>query len=277
MGDDAGAGLARVLEYVRIMDLSAIPFRLALVADDVVLPSVANIEALIEHLESENFRPDWIICDPAVSLGVGEARVNDGEQGLIEAARILRNRLNCCVEFIHHVGKGNARDRNSDQYGYRGGSAFADGARMVAVLNPVPPEEWLKETGTPLLEGETGIKVDMPKMSYAKARPPVFIVRDGWHFSQRAAVNADPERDREAIANQVAQFIRHHADQGTTLSGRELEDLREDMNLSRDAVRAAVARLRVSGRIHEAGEPGKRRWLELTNPRGDAAATGGEK
>jgi RecA-family ATPase len=41
---------------------------------------------------------------------------------------------NCCVRYIHHSGKQNGRDKATDQYAGRGGSAFADGCRMVHVL-----------------------------------------------------------------------------------------------------------------------------------------------
>ena len=92
-----------------------------------------------------------------MSFGVGESRVNDAEQGLIEAFRIIRNQLDCCVEGIHHTGKANARDKSTDQYSGRGGSALADGARMVAVLYTLTPSEWLQATGTSLGADESGL------------------------------------------------------------------------------------------------------------------------
>jgi RecA-family ATPase len=48
--------------------------------------------------------------------------------------------LGCCVRLICHVSKEAARSGALDQYASRGGSALADGARMVAVLRSWDPE-----------------------------------------------------------------------------------------------------------------------------------------
>ena len=80
-----------------------------------------------------------------MSFGVGEARINDAEQGLIESMRIFRHYLGCCVQGVHHTGKANARDKALDQYAGRGGSALSDGARMIAVMQPLDPVEWERE------------------------------------------------------------------------------------------------------------------------------------
>lgn len=88
---------------------------------DVVVMSEA-VDGLIRHLSE--IKPVLVIVDPAVSFGVGESRVNDSEQGLIEAARAIRNSVGCCIRFIHHTGKQNAREVAVDQYAGRGGSAL---------------------------------------------------------------------------------------------------------------------------------------------------------
>ena len=124
--------VAIVLASIKIIDVSGVSFRLSAVNDDVVVPHMVNLEWIVEALA--HWKPDWIIFDPLVSFGVGESRVNDAEQGLIEAFRVLRNRLDCCIEGIHHSGKANAREKNLDQYAGRGGSALSDGSRMVVVM-----------------------------------------------------------------------------------------------------------------------------------------------
>src|SRR5206468_5838994 len=105
----------------------------------------------------------------AISFGVGEARVNDAEQGLIEVARRIRRELGCCVRYVHHSGKANAHEKMLDQYAGRGGSTMADGACMVAVLQPLSGEEWAKLAGVPLLDGETGMVLARPKLSLQPA------------------------------------------------------------------------------------------------------------
>lgn len=260
---------ARVLSRVRILDLTVTPFRLSQVQGDVVHPHTGSIDALIDHIGREGFRPDWVIFDPAVSFGVGESRVNDAEQGLIEAARIIRNRLDCCVEFIHHSGKANSREKTLDQYSGRGGSAFADGSRMVAVLQPLDPEEWIDQTGTPLAEGESGMVMALPKLSYAPPQSHVFIRRRGWVYE---AVEASAEAKAEAIkeqaeldGNAVFDYLRQEALAGRRYSARVLMNdaqSRANLGMSKHQIDAAVSWLKVRGRVVVEGAQGRQQWLE---------------
>lgn len=239
--------LAQVMENVTILDLSNEPFRLSCVIGDVVYPHAENLDALVAALKP--WAPDWVIFDPLVSFGVGEARINDAEQGLIEAFRIIRNRLDCCVEGIHHSGKANAKEKALDQYAGRGGSALSDGCRMVCVMQPLDASEWLHETGSPLGEGESGIVMALPKLSYAKSQLPIFIRRDGYRFSMVTPHRQAPEQKAAAQAEQVLQFIRHEYGQGRRYSKSDLETSNAKLNLSRAEIRAAVTELNVTGRV----------------------------
>lgn len=89
-------------------------------------------DTMIER--SKEVAPVLVGFDPSVSFGAGERLVNDNEQSLILAGRRIVRGLGCCVRFICHSGKENARNGSIDQYSARGGSALADGARMVTVL-----------------------------------------------------------------------------------------------------------------------------------------------
>lgn len=239
--------IAEVLARVNIVDVSGISFRISTIENDLVEPHTQNLEQLAASLAG--FAPDWIIFDPLVSFGVGEGRVNDAEQGLIEAFRVLRNRLNCCIEGIHHVGKQNAREKSSDQYAARGGSALPDGSRMMAIMNPLTPDEWLKETGTQLAGGEDGIVMALPKLSYAPQQAPIFIKRKGYLFEQVAIIRRTKEQAARAIGEQVYQFIVFEFQQGRKYSNQDLENCKEKMGLSRADIRSAVSSLKVEGRI----------------------------
>lgn len=243
----SNSDIEQVLDNVRVIDASGERFRLTEIIGDVVEPSTFNIEYLLEFLTT--FKPDWLIFDPLVSFGTGESRVNDSEHGLIEAFRIFRNRLDCCVETIHHSGKANAREKNVDQYAGRGGSALSDGCRMVAVMQPLDAGEWQQATGTRLLEGETGIVMALPKLSYAKPQPSVYILRRGYHFETVATSIQTAEQMADAIADQVFNFIRYEYSQGHHYCMADLENIKATINLSRNEIRAAVTQLRVSGRI----------------------------
>lgn len=239
--------LEQVLARVRIVDLSSVPFRLSRIVENTIYPHSENLDQLVSTLQG--WGPDWLVFDPLVSFGVGESRVNDAEQGLIEAFRILRNRLNCCIEGIHHSGKVSAMEKRLDQYAGRGGSALSDGCRMVAVLQPLNQQEWREATGSDLAAGESGLVMALPKMSYAPPQDPLFIRRMGYAFEMETPNRRTPEQAAEAIANQVEQFIRYEYEQGRRYSTADLENSRDRMSLSRPELRAAITTLKVSGRV----------------------------
>lgn len=247
---------AAALQNIRVMDLTDISFRLSAVQNDVVIPHRKNLANLIESLDQ--WKPDWLICDPLVSFGVGESRVNDAEQGLIEAFRILRNQLGCCTEGIHHTGKAVARDKILDQYSGRGGSALADGARMVVVTQPLDPKQWTKATGTILGHGETGFVMAFPKLSYCRPQPPIFIRRSGFSFQmQEGLASGDPDAVEKRDADLVYEFLTKHYDKGRRYSSSELDKVHDEMGLTRTALREACGVLKTQGRVVYNGKRGR--------------------
>lgn len=241
------AEVSEVLNNVVIVDLTSENFRLSLIAGDMVAPNLGAIDDLVVALG--DFAPDWIIFDPLVSFGVGESRVNDAEQGLIESFRIIRNRLNCCTEGIHHTGKQNARNKSDDQYSGRGGSALADGARMVAVLNPLDPSEWVQVTGQALASDSTGLVMALPKLSFCKPQEAIYIKRTGYFFEMVRVVNRTPEQESAANAEQVLRFICDQYQQGRRYSKSDLDAQTKTLSLSRTDIRSATTELMVSGRV----------------------------
>jgi RecA-family ATPase len=255
------AQIAIVMQRVRISDVSGNGFKVTEVRGDVVKPS-AGIDFIIEACQT--IKPVLIVIDPAVSFGVGESRVNDAEQGLIEAARKLRNALNCCIQYIHHSGKQNAREKAVDQYAGRGGSAFADGARMVHVLQSLTPDEWRNETGIELSTGESGLRLARPKMSYCPPVGDILIRRNGYRFDHVERITTSNQAKLDMAANQVWQLLTFELSQCRYHSKNTLEAL--DTGLKRVEVRGAVDWLLASQRIESrdvpnAGKGGKRTYL----------------
>jgi RecA-family ATPase len=240
-----------VMQRVRIADVSGSGFRLTEIKGDVVRPG-NGIDQIIESCRA--IKPVLIVVDPAVSFGIGESRVNDAEQGLVEAARKLRRALNCCVRFVHHSGKQNARDRAADQYAGRGGSAFADGARMVHVLQSLTPDEWHNETGQPLAPGETGLRLARPKMSYCAPVGDILIKRSGYTFERAVQITMSKGARIEAAADQILRLINSEMAQGRLHSKNSLEML--GTGLKRGELRAAIDVLEASGRIETRAKPG---------------------
>jgi len=238
---------------VRISDVSGRGLKLTTVVDDVVLPSPL-VDAIIAQCWT--LKPVLVVIDPAVSFGVGEARVNDAEQALVEAARRIRAELKCCARYVHHSGKASARDKVLDQYAGRGGSAFADGARMVAVLQPLTLDEWRTATGAPLLSGENGMVLARPKLTYCAPLPDILISRKGFSFTFTARADIDPAGKLQGNCDQVLRAIIADLDKGLRHTQRSLEALNL---MPRTELRDAVSTLIARGLVQHMPIPGNPR------------------
>lgn len=250
------AELEIIRTQLRISDVSGNGLKLTAVVADVVLPNL-TVDEIIDACRE--LSPVLIVIDPAVSFSVGESRVNDAEQGLVEAARRMRRALNCCVRYVHHTGKQNARDGAVDQYAGRGGSAFADGARMVHVLQAMLPCDWQKATGTDLSNGETGVRLARPKMSYCAPQTDIFIRRAGYRFVRVDRIEQNQGAELAARANQVWQLLDSEVKQGHRPTKNSLEGMSKRIGLTRSEIRDAVAQLESAGRVerHDCPSQGK--------------------
>lgn len=273
------AQTARVRELVRIDDRTAATMRrlTAIVADVVSVSGFAD--AIVAGCRHEGFAPVLVQFDPLVSFGIGEARVNDAEQGLIEAGRVITAGLDCCTRYVHHSGKANARDKAVDQYAGRGGSALSDGCRMVSVMQALTLEEADKLTGNALEDNESAFALWRPKVSYAPPqRNAIYVRRRGYGF--RLMQVAPPKTDDQQAAaddDQMLRFLATQVADGMHFTRNTLEAARP-ASLSRDRARAAIARLLAKHRIEEADiEPkptnGARTYLR---PRSAANREGNE-
>lgn len=259
--DLSAAELAKVMDGVRIADFTGAVRRLTIVAGDVV-EVAAFAHELVRGCIAAEFHPVLVQFDPMVSFGVGESRVNDAEQGLVHAARVIVAGLDCAVRFVHHTGKASARDRVQDQYAGRGGSALADGCRMVHVMTAADDAELQRATGESLAEGESAFMLSRPKMTYAPPQTaPIYIKRTGYRFARLRTLQAPSADERAAtMGEQVARFIAAELHAGRQHTKNTIEQLRPE-NLSRNDVRAALAWLVARGRLTELprlGPDGKR-------------------
>ena len=234
---------------VRISDVSGQGLRLTVIVEDVIVPSPA-IDDIIA--QARTLSPVLVIVDPAVSFGVGERMVNDAEQALVEAARRIRAALGCCVRYVHHTGQAKARDKAVDQYAGRGGSAMPDGCRMVAVLQPLNSDEWMKASGMPLLDGETGMILARPKLSYRPPQPDVLICRKGYSFQAFTRTTRSKAEEFEAVCDQVLRAIEHELARDRRHTQNSITAMASELGLSRDRIRDAVHLLLARGRLEQA-------------------------
>lgn len=190
---------AEVWRRVWIVDLTGKPFRLSKEDGRALGPDTVNLLALAGHLEGKVV-PDRIVFDPLISFTHGEGNVNDSEQAIVEAARyLMRLWQGAMVEVVHHTGKANARTGSTDQYAGRNGSALPDGSRMVAVLVTCSVEDFYAATGVRLSteDGERGLRLALPKISYAPPQPDIYIRRKGFWFEMMPTLSQEAQAELE--------------------------------------------------------------------------------
>ena len=196
----------QVWSRVYVIDLVGEAFKLAESKGQEIRPNLSNLEKLL--IRCEPLSPDRFIFDPLMSFSAGESRVNDAEQAIVEAARyILRRFPGCAVDVVHHTGKANARLSTTDQYSGRNGSALPDGSRMVAVLIKCSVATFCAETGINLdvLDGETGLKLVLPKNSFCEQQPDIYLYRRGFRFSTVPALDESARATNAEKAKQVSK------------------------------------------------------------------------
>lgn len=173
----------QVWSRVSVVDLVGKPYRLSQAEDRALCANTVNLMALAAHVE--DVMPDRVIFDPLVSFTHGEGNVNDAEQAVVEAGRyLMRLWPGAMVEVVHHTGKANGRTATTDQYSGRNGSALPDGCRMVAVLVGCDAGRFYEATGVRLdpADGDVGLRMALPKLSYAAPQPDLYIRRRGFRF-----------------------------------------------------------------------------------------------
>lgn len=239
---------AKILNSLYVCDVAGLGMRLTAVDKEVVITS-ASVDGLIRFLLE--IMPVLVIFDPAVSFGVGESRVNDAEQALIEVARAIRNSVGCCVRYIHHTGKQNAREGAVDQYAGRGGSAFSDGARMVHVLARVSPADWFNATGSHFNLDDTGLRLVLPKMTYTKPQSDIYIRRSGHRFEFVPTKTNSPQRVEEMIYNLIATDF----DKGILRSSKSIEEEDALGSCTRAQRRSAIHNLVAKRRLERRAPP----------------------
>lgn len=250
---------AQILNNLYVCDVAGLGMRLTAVDKEVVITST-TVDGLIRFLQE--IMPVLVIFDPAVSFGVGESRVNDAEQALIEVARAIRNAIGCCVRYIHHTGKQNARDGAVDQYAGRGGSAFSDGARMVHVLARVSPADWFNATGSPFNLDDSGLRLVLPKMTYTKPQADIYIRRSGYRFEFVPTQSNSPQRLEDLIFNLIAVDF----DKGILRSSKSIEEEDALGSCTRAQRRSAIHNLVAQRRLERRAPPNAKGAAKYLHP-----------
>lgn len=244
----------RVLSDVAIWDVTGEQIKLAFASDgNLQLTTLAD--EIVEAYRDDP--PVVVLFDPLVSFGAGEGLVNDNEQALVTAARRIIRGLGCCVRYVHHTGKVNAREKALDQYGGRGGSALPDGSRMTTILQTWEPDDRLKPPPGCKPDKHSSITIlARPKLSYAPPNLPlIWIKRTGFHFEHFVDFQATPEQKSAARVEQLYQFLTWEMSQDRRYTKNQLDDCTTKINMTRAEIREALTDLQVSGRVIDCNLP----------------------
>lgn len=263
--------IARLREICAGMDLTQNETRL--VFDSVLIHDVSSVDGhgLTKLMDGNIIQTEFasiiidgcrhkpglasIVIDPMISFGASEAMVNDNEQKLVDAARIIVAALECCVRYVHHSGKALERVEGGSQYAGRGGSAMPDGCRMVTVLAAHGTENGngRKETPPPGCKTGPGISLTIlhrSKQSYSPPNlPKIWISREGHMYEHFLAFQVSPDQQIIQHEKQIATFLGSQAKQDRFHTWRTLEDLLDVLNMTRAQLRAARGSCEASGLV----------------------------
>lgn len=231
-----------VLANFYIEDMTSSPCRFVDVGENGSLVQTMAVPEFIEIYQG--IKPTFVSIDPMVFFGPGERFVNDGEAELMRAGRRISAELNALVRFEHHTGKGQARDRNVDQYSGRGGSAGADNARFVHVLQVHEADDSLTApvrcTPEDIAKGNV-LRLHVAKDSYgARLTAPIWILRTGFLFTH---VRPDPQVDADPMEGQLRrlyEFLEGEDANGIRHTANTLDNRLADLRLTRQTMRATL-------------------------------------
>ena len=265
--------IARMREIMQGMELSAEQTRKAF--DDVLIHDVSSIpsHALTRMMDGnivpteladliisgcrQRENPAQILLDPMVSFGASEAMVNDNEQRLINVSRKIVSEIECAVRFVHHTGKSVDRVANGDQYSGRGGSAMADGCRMVMIMSAFTESTKDKPpAGCHPVPSKSLVILHRAKMSYcAPNQPKIWIQRDGWKFEHFLEFVVSKDQQAKQFEAQIVRFVEHQLEQGCCHTARSLKSMSEKMNMTVREADLAIPVCQSSGALVSAPAP----------------------
>lgn len=242
---------------IHIIPLKGIPLRLIDAGFGQVNVAPGVVEALAARTRELVPSGEVLILVETVSRVSGGDESNSGAGMLVVALERLSFLTKGGTPLpVAHVGKENARSRQTDMYAGRGGSALADNARSVLVLTR-PPEKVLKKNGFDLeSEPDYLFILSHAKHNRTPQEPDLLLRRESgkcaayfetWRQQKRpeAFVEETEEESRARIGERLKDVVRH-AREGDGVKAVTERRLRDDylhrLGLTKDALPLAVDR-----------------------------------
>ena len=128
--------------------------------------------------------------------------------GATEVARLT----GCAVVVSHHTGKTNYRDGITDMYCGSGSAAIADNCRFVLLLQSTTwPDIEAKVQRTGQEHGDPLVLQSTRGSLLAKALPPIYLHRDGFHIGRIAGATLSREQMLDERDRAVLRAVRSGA------------------------------------------------------------------
>jgi hypothetical protein len=113
----------------------------------------------------DKMKPSMIVIDPISMFWGMEAALNDMTKAVAKFAAFLRDYSDAQIVIVNHMGKQSSQGKDLSQFSGRGGSALPSHSRIVRSMIKMDKDVWFEETGRPLDEHQTGIKLYTSKFS----------------------------------------------------------------------------------------------------------------
>lgn len=265
--------IARLREICKGMDLDAAETRI--VFDNVIIHDVSSVDGhgltrlmdgniiqteFADHIITGCMRrepPASIVIDPMISFGASEALVNDNEQKLVDAGRIIVAALECCVRYVHHSGKALDRVADGNQYAGRGGSAMPDGCRMVTILaaynehdKPNGQRQSKPPAGCVQGPGVSLTVLHRSKQSYSPPNlPKTWIRREGHSYEHFFEFAVPPDQQARAFEDQIVRYVTSQLSEGRYMTLRSLRAICDQIGMTQREVVAAVEGAESCGKL----------------------------
>lgn len=213
-----------------------------------LIPNYAALNEIVK--ECEDFKPDRVIFDPIASFWGSEAALNDMSKTVAKWCGLLRDKLNCEVVLVNHIGKASSQSKDITQFAGRGGSALPSHARINKVMRRVDKNEYAEMSGKTLGDNEQAILQVCTK--YTDYSPildqPILFLRKRFTFQRceiinQTSVNTVDNRSDDEI---VYEFILENQNNGLECTKKFIESMLAG-KISRARITDTLIRLTVVG------------------------------
>jgi RecA-family ATPase len=171
-------------------------------------------------------------------------------KGVIKFMQKVKNKTNCGVEMVNHIGKSSSKDRDASQFSGRGGTALPSHSRVVKTLYGVKREEFKEASGYELTETESGLVMSIGKFTDRSSlmENPNYLKREGYCFNTvEGIVRTKEEKENdyvEIIYNLIKQMNEEKNFPTKTLI---IAQMKSQYDMSKDRTNHALTMLQWQG------------------------------